>query len=111
MLVDHIRVVRMQIELREERRATEFPTTTNGNLTGIQINRMRQILADRDSRFHVETETEIQPIQVVPIHVPSILAEAVTAINVRHEAPVGVQRSDSKLIAEQIELSGSEVEQ
>ena len=40
-LVDHPRIIRVQIELREERRTTEFASSTNGNLTGIQINRMR----------------------------------------------------------------------
>src|SRR6185503_13974181 len=111
VLVDHPRIIRVQIELREKRRPTEFPTTTNRNFTGIQINRMRQIFADRDARFHVETETEIQPVQVMPVHVPAILTKAVAAVNVRNEAAIRVQRSDSKLIAEQVELSGREVEE
>ena len=41
-LVDHPRIIRVQIELRVKGRASELAAAANGNLTGIQVNRMRQ---------------------------------------------------------------------
>ena len=40
-LVDHPRIIRVQIELCEKGRASQFTAAANGNLTGIQVNRMR----------------------------------------------------------------------
>jgi hypothetical protein len=47
-IVDHPRIICVQIKLAEERRAPELATSADRNLTRIQVNRMRQILTDRN---------------------------------------------------------------
>ena len=109
-LVDHPRIIRVQIELSEERRAPKFAAPAYRNLTGIQVNRMRQILADRYSRFHVETHAEIQARSGNATEAGAIATEAVARIDVRHEATIGIEMTNLELIAEQVEVSFREVE-
>jgi len=45
--VNRERNVRVQVELAVERRASQLTSSTHGHFTGVQVNRMRQELADR----------------------------------------------------------------
>ena len=51
--IDRERNVRVQIELRVERRASQLTSSTHGNFTSVQVDRVRQKLADRYARLHV----------------------------------------------------------
>jgi hypothetical protein len=59
-----------------------------------------KILTDRYAGFHVETHANIQALQEPPVETGTIVAETVAGVNVGHESPVSVQRSDAKPIAE-----------
>ena|SRR5690349_829379 len=51
--IDRERNVRVQIELRVERRASQLTSSADGDFTSVQVHRVRQKLADRYARFHV----------------------------------------------------------
>src|SRR6185369_4113384 len=104
-LIKRERNIGVQIELIVERRASQFASSSNRNLTSIEVNRMRQKLADRYARFRVESQTEIQPCPESPVEAGALAAESVARIDVRYEAPVSIQRSDLELIAEQVEVA------
>src|ERR1044072_7524974 len=53
-VVDHPRIIRMEIKLGEERCASKFASSTHRNFTRVEINRVWKILANRYTRFHVE---------------------------------------------------------
>src|SRR5689334_8148338 len=80
--IDHPRVICMQIQLVIERRASQLTATANGNLAGVQINRVWQKFADRYARFHVETQAKIQAIQEPAIETGVIAPEAVAGVDV-----------------------------
>src|SRR5688572_22830152 len=62
-LVDDPRVIYVEIQLSIERRPAKLTTTPDRNLTGIQVNRMRQKFADRYARLHVEAHADVQAVQ------------------------------------------------
>ena len=72
---------------------------------------MRQILADRDARLHVETHAEVQAVQESATKAGAIATEAVAGIDVRYKTTIGVQMTNRELIAEQVEVAFREVEQ
>ena len=108
--VNRERNVRVQVELAVERRASQLTSSTHGHFTGVQVNRMRQKLADRYTRLGVEAHTDVQPRPESPVEPGALTAEAVARVNVRHEATVRIQRTDLKLIAEQVEVALRKVE-
>lgn len=58
-VVDHPRIIRVEIELGKERRTSELASAAYRNFTGIEINRVWKVLANRYTRFHVEAQTEV----------------------------------------------------
>ena len=110
-IVDRERNIRVQIELGVERRPSELTASTHRDFTGIQVNGMRQVFANRYARFHVETDSEIQASPEPPIEASTILAERIASIDVRDEAPIRIQISNLELIAEQVEISLCKVKQ
>src|SRR5215467_2119385 len=98
----------MQVQAREERRAAQLAAPAHRDLTRRGVDRVRQILADRHARLHVDARAQVQPLQAVR---EALFAKGVAAVDVGDVPAVGVERADGELVAEQIELAGREVEQ
>ena len=109
--VDHPRIICVQIELSEERSPPEFASSTRRNYASVQVNRMRQILADRYPRLHVETHAEVESIQEPATKSGAVFTERVARVDIRHEAPIGIEITDLKLIAESVEIACGKVKQ
>jgi len=63
---------------------------------------------DREPGLEAHVETEVKSIKHVPA---SCLVESIAAVHVNDVAPIAVEWTDRKLVAQEVEISLREVEQ
>src|SRR5262249_4011305 len=98
-LTDLPRIIEVEIELSEAGRAAQHATSAERNLTGVQIDRVRKELADRNAGLHVDAETGVQPAEALEVFLTT--AKDVVAEDVDDVMTIRVERPDLELIAEQ----------
>ncbi len=101
----------MQVKLRKEVCSAKLSAPACRNLSRIQVDRMCQELADRHTRLHVEAGPEVQASYGLERRAPASLSERIAAVDVYHVVTIGVERSYSKLIAEQSVVASREIEE
>src|SRR5262245_59147229 len=97
----------MHVPSPEKWRPAELAASADRNFTRIQVDRMREKLADRNPALHVDVGADIQALKQLDV----AAAELIAAVDVDDVAAVGVERPDGELVAEQVEVAGGEVEQ
>ena len=101
-------IIRVEVKPSVARGTTLAAATTNRNLARIQVTWMRIEFVDWKPGLKVCVDTEVQPIQGVPA---AVFTEGIASKHVNDVFAIAIEWADGELIAEQIQITLSEVKQ